>query len=205
MNGSAPLNVACVLRSGGDFDAEYVERLRDGVAKHLQAPHRFICLSDVDVPCERIALKHGWAGWWAKMELFRPDIPGDLLYFDLDTVPVGDLSEIAKVRRLTMLTDFHVPDHLASGMMYLPSADRGDVWWRWTKDTQRHMNANKGTGDGGFLRNLWGSRPSRWQNIVPGQIVSYKAHVRKAGKVPDGARVVCFHGVPRPRTVGWLE
>lgn len=204
MNGSAPLNVVCVLRSGGDFDAEYVERLRDGVAKHLPLPHRFLCLSNVPVPCERIPLEHDWPNWWSKMEMFRPDIDGDFLFFDLDTVIVGDLTEIAQTRQLTMLTDFKAPADLASGVMYLPWFERSAVWRKWIADPARYRAANKGVGDGGFLRDFWKSRPARWQDEVPGQIVSYKEHVRVSGKVPDDARVVCFHGVPRPRTIGWL-
>ena len=85
------LTIACVLRSGGDFDAEYVERLRDGVAANLSLPHRFVCLSDIEVPCERVALRHGWPGWWSKLELFE-QLKGRVLYFDLDTVIAGSLN-----------------------------------------------------------------------------------------------------------------
>lgn len=195
------LNVACVLKASNDYDAEYVERLRDGVKKHLKEPHRFVCLSDVEVPCERIELKHDWPGWWSKIELFRPDIDDDLLYFDLDTLIVGDLSDIAKVRHLTMLADFFA-DYPASGVMYLPWFERGEVWRKWIKDPRAHMVEQGGHGDGGFLRKVWGNRPARWQDEVPGQIVSYKKHVRGRG-LPDDARVVCFHGQPRPRAVEW--
>jgi len=55
--------VICVLRSGGQYDAEWVRKLRDGVKRNLARPHRFVCLSDVDVPCERIPLQHDWPGW----------------------------------------------------------------------------------------------------------------------------------------------
>jgi len=99
------LTIACVLRSGGDFDQEYVERLRDGVAANLSLPHRFVCLSDVEVPCERLALQHGWPGWWSKLELFE-QLKGRVLYFDLDTVIAGSLDEIASYpHAFSMLSD----------------------------------------------------------------------------------------------------
>lgn len=212
MSGSANLTVACVLRSGGDYDAEYVERLQAGVARHLDRDHEFICLSDVVVPARRIPLAHDWPGWWAKMEIFRPDLDGDLLCFDLDTLIVGDLAEIASIRKLTLLSDFFVPEYLASGVMYLPWFVRSEVWRRWIENPAGHMSRIRGHGDGGFLREVFTGRAARWQEELPGQIVSYKAHVRKAqhpiergdGTVPENARVVCFHGRPRPREVGWM-
>lgn len=212
MLGSARLSIACVLRASKDYDAEYVARLRDGVAKHLSEPHRFFCLSDVDVPCERIPLQHDWPGWWSKMELFRPDIEGDLLYFDLDTLIVGDLSGIAEKRDLTMLEDFWSPGRLASGVMYLPGYERAEAYEEFVRDPDRHMHLHRGHGDGGYLMERFEGRAETWQEMTPDQIVSYKAHVRKPqhptmergnGTLPEDARVVCFHGLPRPRDVNW--
>ncbi len=48
------------------------------VQDNLKLHHRFVCLSDVDVPCERIFLKHGWPGWWSKVELFSEVVLGHL-------------------------------------------------------------------------------------------------------------------------------
>lgn len=201
MTGSEALNVVCVLRASAEYDAEYVGRLRDGVAKHLPTPHRFVCLSDVPVPCERVALAYNWPGWWSKLELFRPDMHGDILYFDLDTIPVGDLTEIAEPRGITMLEDFYQPDRLASGMMYLPWHERCEVWDTFIRDPERYIDAYLGHGDGGFLMEMFPAAYT-WQEMCEGQVVSYKAHVRDKG-VPDDARVVCFHGKPRPRAVNW--
>lgn len=186
------LTVACVLRSGGDFKPEHVDRLR----RKVDRP--FVCLTDTDVVCESIPLKYGWPGWWSKMELFRPDIDGDLLYFDLDTIIVGGLESFCELSRLTMLSDFHVPDRIASGVMFLPKVDRGYVWDSWMKDPTGHMRRQGSRGDQGFLQDLWSGAPERFQDKVPGQVVSYKVHVQETGTIPDNARVMCFHGKPRP-------
>src|SRR6185437_8074786 len=61
---STMLTVACVLKSGGVYTPEYVERLRSGVGQHLDH-YKFVCLSDVDVP-DRIPLENDWPGWWSK-------------------------------------------------------------------------------------------------------------------------------------------
>lgn len=194
------LTVACVLRKSQEYDIDYVERLRDGVSRHLSGA-RFVCLSDVDVPCERIPLNERWPGWWSKMELFAPHMKSDVLYFDLDTMIVGDLQDIAEVGCLTMLADFYHPNQNASGMMFLPEDKRGFVWEAFTSNPRWHMD--RFGGDQEFLNEIvWGNQPARWQDILPGQVVSYKAHVRGNG-VPEDARVVCFHGKPRPRSIGW--
>jgi len=199
--------VICVLKKSNEYDIDYVEHLYAGVSKHLpRVPFR--CISDVEG--DFTPLKHDWPGWWCKMELFRPDIKGDLLYFDLDTLIVGDLSEIASVGCFTMLSDFYHPERLASGMMFLSERDRGAIWDEWIKSPQEIMSKYRGWGDGGFLNDIM-PNAARWQEVRPGQVVSYKAHVRKAantretgaGAVPKDARVVCFHGNPRPRTLNW--
>lgn len=200
-----PPKVVCVLKRSAEYDIDYVEHLRDGVEKYAS----FACISNVDVPCERIPSKHDWPGWWSKMELFSPDIKGDFLYLDLDTLIVGDIGDLF-VGCFTMLSDFYHPSRLASGMMFLPEKDRSAVWEEWIKAPEEIMPKYRGWGDGGFIAEVM-PNAARWQDIRPGQVVSYKAHVRKstrasetgAGAVPKDARVCCFHGQPRPRALNW--
>jgi hypothetical protein len=99
LTGTGALTVACVYRSGGRLYSErYVENLSRMVARYLSLPHRFVCLSDVDVPCERIPLVTGWPGYFSKLELFRPGLfPGPVLYFDLDTIIHGDIDPLARL------------------------------------------------------------------------------------------------------------
>ena len=194
------MRVALVLRSGGEYRRLDVGKLVHGILA-FSPMAEIVCLADTDVPCERIALRHDWPGWWAKMELFAPWVSGDLLYFDLDTVIAGDLSDIAAVRGLTLLRDFYRPDGLGSGMMFLPESDRAEIWNAWISDPQRHMHecrTREKWGDQGFLEGFWHDRADRWQDVLPGQVVSYKVHVRQSGEVPADARVVAFHGRPRP-------
>jgi hypothetical protein len=207
------LTVACVLKSGGIYDATWVERLRAGVARHLPVEHRFVCLSDVDVPCERIPLEHDWPGWWAKVELFK--LPGPALYFDLDTAIVGDLSDIAHeaidpMNRLTMLQDFYRADGLGSGVMAWGNNIQVPKFYeRFAQDSVGWMRKIGGRGDQGFIESCehYGFGPRQWQSRLPGQIVSYKVHCRGGQSpvtggytppgIPEGARVVCLHGLPK--------
>lgn len=200
-----PFMIACVLKSGGDYDAEYVERLHAGVSRYAPGA-RFVCLSDVDVPCERIPLKYDWPGWWSKMELFRPDIQGEMLFMDLDTVITGDLTPLIKLKRLAMLADFYKPERLASGLMFLPQQCREKVWRHWIADPQARMDEAGRFGDQKIIGDVFKDMAVKWQDALPGKVVSYKVHMKGRGnKVPDGASVVCFHGQPRPRELNWLE
>jgi hypothetical protein len=195
--------VACVLRAGGEYTPEHVARLKEGVEKHLPGA-RFVCLSDTEVPCERIPLITDWPGWWAKIELMRPDIEGDLLYFDLDTIITGSLQRIASRRGLILLQDFYRKDGLGSGMMHLPACERAPLWRSFAADPGGFMADHARGGDQSFMEAFWLRRAKRWQSEVPGQVVSYKKDVRRRG-IPATARVVCFHGQPRPWAVNWLE
>lgn len=193
------LSVVCVLKKSAEFDIDYVEKLTEGIQKHLGV--RLSCIED-----------DRWPGrfGWCKMALFGPKIKGDVLYFDLDTIVIGDLSDIASVGCLTMLSDFNVPNRLASGLMYLKEEDRAAVWDEWIKNPVAIIEKYQGWGDGGFIGDVL-PHAARWQDILPGQVISYKAHVRKRktslehgnGTIPPDARVVCFHGQPRPRALNW--
>lgn len=191
--------VACVLRSGGIYDAIWVARLRAGVARHLPIKHRFICLSDVpDLPCERIPLKHDWPAWWAKLELFR--LPGPVLIFDLDTAIVGDIGDLARVamtHRFAILRDFYRPDGLGSGVMAFRDGDvMRPLYSAFREQSFQAMTALKGRGDQGFVEdNIDRSIVTLWQEALPGQVVSYKVHCR--GGIPANARVICLHGRPK--------
>lgn len=177
----------CVLRSGGDFGPEHVQWLA------RQVPG-LTCLSDVAVPgVETRPLLHDWPGWWAKMEMFGPALQGDVLMIDLDTV-VRELP--AAPVRTTVLGDFTEPGIIGSGLMYVTAEDRARVWDAWTADPAGHMASCTRWprwGDQGFLMDHLADA-ARWQDSEP--VYSYKAHCR--GSLPADAKVVCFHGKPRP-------
>lgn len=207
------MQVAFVLRSGGVYKPEHVEALAEQVLAH--APRgktiSFLCLTDFSPfdfdKCSRfvniVPLKYNYPGWWSKMELFRPDIKGGLLYFDLDSAIIGPLDDIFNVSKLTIVRDFYRdgvykgrPEGLQSCMMYLPEVDRREVWTDWSICPGTIMADCLHGGDQKFLERRYLTRSQRWQDVVPDQVVSYKVHVRGKG-VPSNARVVCAHGKPK--------
>lgn len=115
-----PLTVACVLWmgefEGRRYSSAWVTRLRDQVAAHLSVPHRFVCLSNVEVPgVETLPLTTDWPGWWAKLEVFNPalQLGARVLYLDLDVFVTGDLSPIAQFPAPLALMP---PSHIFGGL-----------------------------------------------------------------------------------------
>lgn len=98
------VNIICVYWDGDfrgrDFSSDDVERLRATVDKHIDRPYEFFCLTnrmDEYLPAEKIPLKYDWPGWWAKMELYRPDLPipqRRTLYMDLDSHAIRSLGPL---------------------------------------------------------------------------------------------------------------
>ena len=204
-----PLEVACVLRSGGDFDPAWVLALYRGVRKYLPGA-RFTCLTDTPMHIlgvRTIPMRHDWPRWWPKVELFRPDaFPGSrVLYLDLDTLPVGDLSEIAAYRGpFAVLSDFYTPQVMASGVMaWTPTARTASIYEKFQAQPQAIMRAHPGRSDLWYRKVL--PNPARLQDLFPGQIVSLKAHAKHS--TPAGARLVCGHGKPRfsHPSAGWAN
>lgn len=192
------LTVACVLRSGGIYDARWVRALKTGVERFLPQPHQFVCLSDIEIErVETIPLAWYWPGWWAKIELFTPGrLTGPVLYLDLDTLPVGDLSDVASYRGdLAVLSDFYHPELMASGVMaFTPGPHTDLVYHRFIAAAEATMARCRPRSDL-FYRTVM-ENPHRLQDLFPGQIVSLKKHTLH--DPPDApARLVCGHGRPR--------
>jgi hypothetical protein len=187
-----------VLKSGGWCTPEYAQRLARAVEQRTPVPFRL--LTDMQVPgVDCLPLQHKLPGWWSKMELCRPDIVGDALYFDLDTLIYGDLEPLVSFGRAGMLRDFYRAQMLESGVMYLPEWARRAVWQFWSKNPGRWMSG-RFAGDGPLFSFALHGHVHALQDSVSG-LHSYKVH----GKRRD-TRVLCYHGKPRPHeTEHWND
>lgn len=202
------INVVCV--HVGDYcgrGQEYVYRLFNSVPKYLASPHKLWCITDdaTKIPewVDPIEADPAVNGWWNKIALFRPGIfpEGEqVLYFDLDTIITGDLTDIAEYRgKFAMLRDFYFKGNLNSGLMSWQAGTLDHIWRTWDRCGRPEFIPG---GDQHWIESV---QPvaDLWQEMLPGQIVSYKADCKNG--IPDNARVCCFHGQPRPHEVNWLE
>lgn len=196
------VKIVCVLKRSAIYDVDYVAKLKQQ-ADHFAPKVPFYCISNVNVPCERIPMKKMWPGWWSKLELFHPDLTGDIFFLDLDTIICDEIWDLLNVGDLTMLEDFYHKDTYGSGLMYLPESIRKDVWNHFTRNSIGYIQRFRRGGDQAYLHSVFGNRPLKWQHEFPNRVISYKAHKVMKDGVPEGTGVLCFHGRPKPRDLRW--
>jgi len=198
------LTVAC-LKWGIKYSVDYVNILHDMVRRNLTVPHRFVCLADnpAGIRCETLPIVPDLPTWWGKLTLFGHPIPGRILYFDLDTVIVGNIDGFAAYDGpFCLIKPFYRGRGFASGVMSIGPDFGSHVWDRFARDPRsaidfcrRHADPPWNHGDQRWLE-LNVERADYWQDVLPGQLASYKVHC--GAGLPVGARVVCFHGKPDP-------
>ncbi len=219
------LTVACV-KWGDMYGAGYVNNLHQMLRRSLAGQFRFNCFTDniagLDASMRwhngRLleiaprALPGNLIGWWNKLWLFSPGLfpaGSRVLYLDLDTVLLDDITAIAQcTSEFAILRDFYRPRGLGSGVMMWEAGRMTDIWDGFMADGYPDLPG----GDQSYIEiaahRKWGHRlPADCilQNLYPGAFVSYK--VECADGPPLGARVVCFHGQPKPHNcgAGWID
>lgn len=197
------LTVACVLKTGGEYEPLHVTRLRDSVAGHLNLRHRFVCLTDTNVDCEKISLPERWPGWWSKICLFSPgQFDGPVVYFDLDVLIVGMLDALMIGHKFTMLRSFWPHANVNSSVVAWNGDELAQIYEQFAKTPgfwmEKYRYPDK-WGDQDFMFDHAPYEPEYWQDKYPSAFCSYKLHVKKTGgAIPDGTKAVIFHGQPRP-------
>lgn len=198
------VTVACLLwGSWGDgHGIEYVHKLRDRVSKHMKTPHRFVCLSDRDVPeVETIRFEPRFRWNLNKMHLYKPDIglEGRILAMDLDIVPLGNLDDFAAYDgRFAVCESFGQPG-LAGGSIMSFEAGTLDYLWHDLVACPGKWHDRTGGSERFYYRTQI-KDCDFWQRLLPGQIASFKKHCQEG--VPVGTRALVFHGRPRPHEIG---
>lgn len=180
------LTVACV--NHGDYlgaGQEYVAKMRAMVARNMRQPYQFVCLRD-----------EGAAGWWSKVELFRPGrFVGRVLYFDLDSVVVGQLDELAETKGIIDLADWGWTTHtLCSSVMAWDGDEHREIFGRFTPAV---MDRHRGDQD-------WITELGGW-NALPAHLCRSYRYDCIEGPPADCVHV-SMHGKPKPHEIvgGWV-
>lgn len=200
-----------VMQSGGIYTPEWVRKLSVGIARHAPA-HHFMVLTDQPEECgefaQAVPVFATDRGWWTKLQLFSPAMQAAIgkgrpvVYLDLDTLLVGDLSDLCAVPTvqpaLTLLSDLFQPRELASGVMTWEAGHAS------VESAYQHARASRHRGTRRrmdfTLREVVPMDQPRLQDHVPGQIWSLKRGCDD-GPPPD-ARVICAHG-PKKWVKAW--
>jgi hypothetical protein len=209
--------VACVWVGTG-YGVEYVQRLRNMVRRHLRLEHRFICLTDkpethidgVDFVDIR---HHKWPGWWSKMALFDPALRGmsNCVYFDLDTVIVGDITPLFDCRDFAICENFTraaghptYPCSYGSCVMYLPLGFGRRIFQRFEADADALMARHAQYGDQRLIEEYY-PFATRLQRVMPrGFFVGRREF---SDGVPPDASVMVFAGPVKPHNTAhpWVQ
>ena len=214
------LKILCVLKTGGDYSAKYVSALQMSVNKYIFGKYEFICLTDDSKVnfCDTLSLGNKWKGWWSKIEIFT--ITGPSIYFDLDTVVVGDLTsyiqciralntdEFIGVRAFNPIRNKFPETKFNSGVM----GWNGDFKFVYDKFDYSVDSVNrKFCGDQDYISKSLRDNNVKikfWQDKVKG-LYSYKRQIRPLkDNLPKNASVVCYHGTPRPHQaicLPWMQ
>ncbi len=194
------VTITCV-NVGTKFAPEYVHKLRNMARRHLTLPHEFVCFTDhpenypgADFRVEKELSGH--PGWWAKLGLFNSEngLKGRVLYLDLDVVIVRSIDGLIAPGGFWILKDWLDGGYNSSAILF----DAGKhtnlytqfSWRDMGLKTDQHYIAHK-------LKDV--------HFFDPAQVVSYK-HDHCEKTFPDAARIVVFHGYPKPPDCsGWVK
>jgi hypothetical protein len=202
------------IKCGDKFTNEYVLNLHASIRRHCTKDIPFYCITDDPFhrdlwPVMTIPLvENGLQGWWNKMVLFdkQYDLPSRIMWIDLDTVIIGNIDFLLDYNgSLMMLRDFYHEKSFASGLMIIDRpAYAGWVWYEFEKNQDKYLSMG---GDQNALEAIFQAekiRPDTFQARWPGKVISYKAHCCEGDffkGIPEGARIVCFHGRPMPHEI----
>lgn len=216
-----PVNIIC-MKWGTLYGPEYVNRLYAMVRRNLTRPFRFMCFTDdpsglddgiehapipemrVDPPYENLP--------WRKLALYAPklaDLEGTALFMDLDVVVTGSLDDFFDPPgEYCIIHNWTHPDRIVGNSSVFrfevgALTELLDVYHE--KPTQYWVDKHRI--EQTYLSHQLGRErltywPAEW-------CVSFKKHCLPGGpfgllnrfvpsKIPDGARVVVFHGNPNP-------
>lgn len=201
-------NIVC-LKWGTKYGPEYVNRLYKAVKRHTTLPVELHCFTDNSHDVDHGVIIHplpfeGLSGWWNKLFLFSGQIgiPGRVLFIDLDTLITGNIDHILQIDEgFVVLRDFYTGyaksittnDAMGSGLMSFDVKAHTHIWESFIVNPTKNMQLVHPHGDQKWVE-LQQTERLYWQDLFPGQIVSFKVHCRDG--LANDARIVCYHGRP---------
>lgn len=200
--------IVCVLKTGGIYDYNYVNALSNSVKQHVTIKHKFVCLTNDSTGFNKnvdevVYFKHAFPKWWAKIELFRPDLFNDkrVFFLDLDTIILRNIDHIlCNNSKFLGLRDFYKPHDMGSGLLFWEHNEYHRIYENFIKNSTYIIN-NTPEGDQRWIADNSG-KISYFQDHF-NDIFSYKKHCLPQNKlkIPKNASIICFHGKPKPHEI----
>ena len=199
------LTVVCVDHKNYEKRGlEYVQNLHMACRKHITLPFEFVCFSDrlgygEDI---RVVPVSGQAwGWYCKLEMLGSKaLKGRCLYFDLDTLIVRNIDDLAAYHGPFAGLGCARSNRLfSSGVMAWEAGSVDYIWRDWLKAGKPIL----GSGDDEWIDKV-SPHAHRLQHKFSG-LVAYKYH-RCQKAPPPGTRIIYFARRPKPHDCGgWAQ
>ena len=208
----------CCLKAGTKYGPDYVNRLHSMVQRHVHLePYDFVCFTDdptgIDPWIRTAPPPYAAPGWWGKLGLYLPEIPGiqteRLLFLDLDVVITGPLDPLIQYK-----TDFAMAKDWPTGAWPAPDPRDRDgnssvvlvrigavrqIWDRYLREGQPQRSP--GDGDQEWINRTF---PGLVDLLPETLVQSYKLHHLQDAR--PACSVVMFHGIPKPPDCGgWVK
>lgn len=187
-----------MVRVGDKYGPEYAAILSDMLARNLSELDDVCPWLVTDDPANVpeginvIPADPRLPGWWQKVRLFSGEMPwkeGErVAFFDLDSIIVDRLEDLIQTKGI--IKDWHW-DCFNSSVMVWDHGEHRQVWDRFDPtDIPRNIGDQE-----------WITQQAPDFPLLPkAWCVSYRSHAKAFP--PEGAKVVCFHGEPKPHRIG---
>jgi hypothetical protein len=224
-----PIDCACVIH-GNAYDWQYVERLYNMLSRHISPGIKLHVYTEATRPVPEPMIKHEltpWPitstkkSWWYKMQLFNPaHHVGPLLYFDLDTVIVGNIDWIWQqpAAYFWAIRDFKYlwrPNHTGvnSSVMWWNTEHYKNVWDTFAQQDLATI-MRKYPGDQDYISAVIPENQRRffdvnrvqswrWQCLDGGYDFRKRRHraPETGTQITDSTSIMVFHGNPKPEQI----
>jgi hypothetical protein len=219
-------SILCV-KYGSKYGLEYLERLRNMIARNITVPYKLFCLTDDPRSVEGVHTIHqpsaGYSKlWWQKVHMFDPRLPlqGRILYFDLDVVICGNIDKMTQNlgNNFMGIQDFNRKFYpswkmLNSSVMSWVHGEHSEIWFNFNQNPKVAMRMH---GDQDWIwaqgKNKIKFWPKEWIQSYKWEVRSREELVVRNGtrgfksvnhdvQIPNGCSVMVFHGEPNPADV----
>jgi len=208
-----------VGRIADDLPARYINNLFRGVRRFAECDFKFICFTNEQVKVDRgIEIRAfplvSKMGVLPRLWMFSREaglFGHQVLCLDLDVVIVGNLRDIMGYKGSFCTRRKFAPTAKLAEIdgdimsFYAGEENERRFWLPFVKEVERWEHLTLGR-ERYWIRHCTKDQEiDCWQDLLPGQVVSYKWHARR--RLPDNARIVSCHGSPRPHEInnGWIK
>jgi len=217
------VNIICV-KWGTKYGSDYVNKLHSMVQRNISRPYRFVCFTDdttgisSEVPTQPLPqigipdfdAATGWTrlhGWLKATVFAAPlhDLTGPVLFLDVDIVITGPLDPFFDLPGdFLVIKEWDKRDETGNTSVFRFNAGEHP-------DLIEHLAASLDKAQRDYRNEQefvtsYFSRIGKMSYWPTGWCVSFKRHCMyrgllgffKTARIPEGAKVVVFHGKPNP-------